>query len=181
MTHYFTADTHFGDDAIRRFFSRPFVSTQEMDAALLAGIQEIQATDDFWIIGDFACCDTEAEQMHTAAMFDQLPGHKHLVCGNHDSEWVKAELPWASVHDLIEIEAEGRRFVLCHYPLVTWNRVRDGALHLFGHVHTNWPGARGQVNVGVDLWDFRPVTVAEAELRALMLPPSKLHARAERL
>lgn len=59
---------------------------------------------------------------------------------------------------------------------MTWNRVRDEAIHLFGHVHPNWRGAREQVNVGVDLWDFRSVTVTEAELQALMLPPLKLHA-----
>lgn len=114
-------------------------------------------------------------------MFDRLPGRKHLVCGNHDDEWVKRQLPWSSVQDIIEIAADGRRLVLCHYPMVTWNGARDGAIHLFGHVHTNWRGAGGQVNVGVDVWDFRPVTVAEAELRSMLLPPSKLHARAEGL
>lgn len=84
-----------------------------MDAAILASTRSIGANDDFWIIGDFACCDTKAERVHAAAMFGQLPGRKHLVCGNYDSEWIKQQLPWASVHDLVEIEAEGRSFVLC--------------------------------------------------------------------
>ena len=181
MAHYFTADTHFGDDSTRRFFSRPFASAQDMDAALLAGTKFIEATDDFWIIGDFACCDTETDRSRAAAIFSLLPGQKHLIRGNHDSEWVQRELPWVSVHDLVELKAGGRSFVLCHYPMVTWNGAREDAIQLFGHVHTNWPGAGGQVNVGVDLWDFRPVNVAEAELRALTLPPSKLHARAEGL
>ncbi|QXI66101.1 hypothetical protein CP157_03893 (plasmid) [Paracoccus marcusii] len=181
MADYFTADTHFGDDHIRRFFSRPFVSTLEMDTALVAGTQSIKATDNLWIIGDFACCNTEADRARAAEVFDLLPGQKHLVCGNHDDEWVKRQLPWSSVQDMVELDAAGRRLVLCHYPMVTWNGARDGAIHLFGHVHTNWRGAGGQVNVGVDLWGFRPVTVAEAELRSLTLPPSKLHARAEGL
>ena len=32
MAHYFTADTHFGDDNIRQFFGRPFRSAADMDA-----------------------------------------------------------------------------------------------------------------------------------------------------
>ena len=48
------------------------------------------------------------------------------------------------------------------------------AVHLFGHVHGNWRGARGArgaVNVGVDVWDYRPVTWGEAERRARTMKP----------
>lgn len=41
MAHYFTADPHFGDDYIRCFFARPFPSIQDMDAAIVAGMQTI--------------------------------------------------------------------------------------------------------------------------------------------
>lgn len=70
--------------------------------------------------------------------------------------------------------------MLCHYPLVTWNGARDGAIHLFGHVHTNWEGCRGAVNVGTDWWDFAPVRLADVELKALTLPESPLHWETER-
>jgi calcineurin-like phosphoesterase family protein len=52
-------------------------------------------------------------------------------------------------------------------------------VQLFGHVHTRWRGAEGQVNVGVDQWDFTPITPDQAELEALMLPPSNLRRMAE--
>ena len=45
-----------------------------------------------------------------------------------------------------------------------------GALQLFGHVHDNWRGRRNSVNVGVDVWDFRPVSLPEIMARAARLP-----------
>ncbi|MDF3604865.1 hypothetical protein PE067_01045 [Paracoccus sp. DMF-8] len=52
MTHYFIADTHFGDDNVRRFFGRPFRSTDEMDRAMIAGCSAIDPSDDLWVVGD---------------------------------------------------------------------------------------------------------------------------------
>lgn len=179
MAHFFTADTHFHDDSIRRFFGRPFDSVQAMDAAMIERFQVLDCSDDLWVVGDFADCETEAGQAAARLAFEAMPGKKHLVRGNHDPDWVVKSLPWDSTHDLVEIEIEKRKFVLCHYPLVTWNNAREGAVHVFGHVHTNWRGAEGQVNVGVDQWDFRPVNTAEAELAALTLPTSSVHQVAE--
>lgn len=179
MAHYFTADTHFGDGGIRRFFARPFGSVAEMDAAMIAGCAGVGAEDHLWIVGDFAACETEDLRSRASAAFAALPGRKHLVRGNHDPDWTCRELAWDSVHDLVEIEAEGRRLVLCHYPLVTWNGVRDGAIQVFGHVHDRWPGAQGQVNAGVDLWQFQPISVSQIELAALTMPPSPLMTEIE--
>ncbi len=179
MAHYFTADTHFGDDPVRRFFGRPFPSAPAMDAAMIAGAAHVLPDDDLWILGDFAACETEAGRQTAQAAFAALPGRKHLIRGNHDPDWLVETLPWASVHDLYELEAEGRRFVLCHYPLLTWNNVRAGVMHLFGHVHTRWRGAEGQVNVGVEEWGYAPASVDQVELAALTLPPSRLNALVE--
>lgn len=181
MAHYFTADTHFGDDPVRRIFARPFSSVADMDAGLVTRAGAVGPDDDLWILGDFAAVETEAGRQAARAAFTALPGRKHLIRGNHDLPWTVEQLPWASIHDLYELRRDGQVFVLCHYPLVTWNGVRDGAVNLFGHVHTNWRGARGQVNVGVDQWDFKPLAADEAELAALLLPPSPLQCAAEGL
>lgn len=164
MTHWYIADTHFGDDGIRAFFGRPFVNSGGMDREMVERIAaRVNADDDLWVVGDFAASETAAR------IFDTLPGRIHLVRGNHDPEEV-LRLPWASVHDLVEVQDDGQRFVLCHYPLLTWNGVRDGAINLFGHVHDRWRGTDNQVNVGVDLWDFSPVSRDEILRRAVCLP-----------
>ncbi len=62
---------------------------------------------------------------------------------------------------------------LCHYPMITWNHARKGALHLFGHVHGNWRGSTNAVNVGVDVWDYYPVSLREAAAHAKTLPQNR--------
>lgn len=181
MSHWYTADTHFGDPGILTFFERPFASAPAMDAALIEAIAtRVRPDDDLWIVGDFARAEGAVDLAHAARVFDLLPGRKHLVRGNHDPEAI-LDLGWASVHDLVEVQDGERRVVLCHYPLVTWPGVRDGALHLFGHVHTNWEGCQGAINVGVDWWRFAAIRIEQAELRALALPESPLFWQAERL
>ncbi len=59
------------------------------------------------------------------------------------------------------------------YPMITWNHARREALQLFGHVHNNWRGSRNSVNVGVDVWDFMPVTYDDIARRARKLPINK--------
>jgi len=57
--------------------------------------------------------------------------------------------------------------------MITWNHARRQALHFFGHVHNSWQGSRNAVNVGVDQWDFEPVTFDQAVRRAKKLPHNK--------
>gem|GEM_PF-4297260 len=122
MTHFFTADTHFTDDPVRRFFRRPFASVEAMDAAMITRAGIVGADDDLWIIGDFAACETEAGRRAAQAAFGALPGRKHLVRGNHDPDWLAQALPWASVHDLGR--TRHRRSPLCPVSLSTGHMER---------------------------------------------------------
>ena len=179
MAHLFTADPHFGHARILEFCKRPFRSTREMDTALLRAMREAMGPDDdLWIVGDFAFAKSdEAERLE--AMLASIPGRKHLVKGNHDKPWMTKLRGWASVHDMIEIQDQGTRVLLCHYPMITFPGARHGALQLFGHVHDNWRGSRNSVNVGVDVWDFRPVGLAEIRRRAATLPVNPLWSDVE--
>jgi len=169
VAHYYTADLHLGHANIIDMCNRPFASVEEMDEALIDNIRRVVTQkDDLWIVGDLAMVKAAGKE-RVAQLFKRIPGRKHLIAGNHDRPWVK-ELKWTSVENLIEIKDEGRRVTLCHYPLMTWPGSRHGALQLFGHVHDNWAGCRGCVNVGVDLWDYRPVTLEEVQARSDTLP-----------
>ena len=72
MAHFFTADTHFADDPVRRFFDRPFASVEAMDAAMIARAGVVGPDDDLWIIGDFAACETDVGRMAAQAAFAAL-------------------------------------------------------------------------------------------------------------
>lgn len=174
MTNWFTADPHFGHENIIRFCNRPFPDVATMDAHLLAQYRaRVRPDDDLWMLGDFAVGKAnEARRAAVRGIFDAIPGRKRLVLGNHDRPWIR-NLPWDSLTQIADIPVEGKRLVLCHYPMITFPGARRGALQLFGHVHQNWPGTRNSVNVGVDMWDFRPVTLPEIEARAATLPVNK--------
>lgn len=171
MANYFTADLHFGHANILKHSSRPFASITDMEREILARIQaRVGPDDDLWIIGDFAHGKmADQDRRRVAGLFGELPGRRHLIEGNHDKPWI-LDLPWDSRSQMADIATEDGRAFLCHYPMITFPGSRRGSLHLFGHVHQNWAGSRNAVNVGVDQWDFMPVTISEARARAETLP-----------
>ena len=120
---------------------------------------EVVAPDDeVWHLGDFAVRQSAAR---IGELLGALRGTKHLIVGNNDGPATTGSGQWASVQPYAELEVEGTWLVLCHYPLRTWNRIGRGALNLHGHSHGRLAPPPRQVDVGVDRWDFRPITLAE--------------------
>lgn len=157
MTVFFTADTHFGHAAARAFYRRPFATLAETDAAMVARWNAAVAPgDDIWHLGDFA-----VRHPAPGALLEGLHGRKHLVTGNNDPAAIAALPGWASVAPYMELEIDGARLVLCHYAFRTWRDMSRGALNLHGHSHGRLRPQARQFDVGVDVWDFRPVTLAE--------------------
>lgn len=176
MVHWYTADLHFGHENIIGLCGRPFRHADHMDRVLLANLwTHVGLDDDLWIVGDFAWGKKSKDEDWLAALFGQLPGaRKHLVIGNHDHGPTQS-LPWDSISHLSAVRDGAGKVphTLCHYPMVTWNRARHGALQLFGHVHNNWQGTRNSVNVGVDVWDFKPMRIDDIRRRASKLPVNR--------
>jgi len=157
MAISFTSDTHFGDHRTLNIHKRPFASVAEMDALLIERWNAAVAPgDDVWHLGDFARTGSAAE-----GLLARLNGRKHLICGNNDPPGTRAAVGWASVADYLELELEGRRLVLCHYPFRSWNGQHRGAVNLHGHSHGKLKPLPRQFDVGVDAWDWRPVTLAQ--------------------
>ena len=178
MTKWYTADPHFYHANIIAHCHRPFETVEAMNEALIENFACVGPKDELWIIGDFAFGPGARIPGAAEAVFARLPGIKHLVVGNHDHAQVKS-LPWASVSNLAEIRDDGQHLTLCHYPMITFNHARTGALQLFGHVHNDWYGTRNSVNVGVDVWDYRPVRIEEIRARARDLPVNRHWADVE--
>ena len=157
MAVFFTSDTHFGDHRTLNIHKRPFASVAEMDALLIERWNEAVGQEhEVWHLGDFARRAADVE-----GLLARLNGLKHLVCGNNDPPGTRAASGWASVRDYAEIELEGRALVLCHYPFRSWNGSHRGALNLHGHSHGKLKPMPRQHDVGVDAWEWRPVTLAE--------------------
>ena len=156
MTVFFTADTHFGDHRTINIQRRPFASTVDMDEAIVARWNAVVGRDDtVWHLGDVA-----RRSGDVPALLARLNGTKHLLRGNNDPEATLTAPGWASVGDYAELEVDGRRLVLCHYPFRSWNGQHKGAINLHGHSHGRLKSMPRQFDVGVDLRGFAPVTLA---------------------
>ena len=157
MATWFTADTHFGHGSLRALLRRPFPTTAAMDTALAeAWNSAVSRDDEVWHLGDFAVGHKDP-----AALLAALNGTKHLVAGNNDPPEIRALPGWASVRELVELEVDGQRLVLCHYPLRSWNGQGRGALNLHGHSHGRLKPLTRQFDVGVDPRGYRPVRLAD--------------------
>lgn len=171
---FFTSDTHFGDPNIIRIRKRPFASIDEMDAAMIANWNGVVGKGDrVYHLGDFAHRDC----FHGADYLDRLNGEIHLIIGNHDDILMEtAGHLFASTEALSELDWQGRRFVLCHYPMRDWPYAARGAYHLYGHVHSaldKTPFGRS-LDVCIESHGFAPVRI---ETVAAILDQRPQHRR----
>lgn len=159
MTIFFTSDTHFGHGGALGLYRRPFASIAAMNEAMIEGWNDtVGADDEVWHLGDFAI---RQPMTVTAELLARLHGNKHLVAGNNDPVATTGIDGWASAQPYIEIEVDGVSLVLCHYPFRSWRGMAKGWLNLHGHSHGRIKPQPRQFDVGVDVWDFHPVTLAE--------------------
>ena len=162
MATWFTADTHFGHGGALGLFQRPFASVAAMDEAMIARWRErVAPTDDVWHLGDVA---VRARPERMDAILDRLPGTIRLIAGNNDDA-VRDHPRWTEVLDYAEVELDGTRLVLCHYPLRSWRWQHKGGWNLHGHSHGKLKPLTRQRDVGVDVYGFAPVSLDEVRAR----------------
>lgn len=127
---FLIADTHFGDDNIRRYENRPFQTAESMDQQMIARWNEaVEREDRIYVLGDFGASGWERR------LLEQLNGIKFLVKGNHDlqSNSYYREAGFAEVYDKPVI-LEGF-WILSHEPLYV--NANMPYANIFGHVHNS--------------------------------------------
>lgn len=172
MTTYFTADTHFGHANILKYCNRPFDDVAQMNATLhLHWNSKVKAKDDVWVLGDFSFLPLE----QTEKLARSLNGNIHLLLGNHDKGILrlKSSGAFASMHEgIFELPLDMHRVVLCHYPMLSWNRSFHGSYHLHGHTHGTVPfdPKVRRLDVGVDCHDYTPISWDEVDALLADIP-----------
>ncbi len=157
MAVFFTSDTHFGDSRVLRIDKRPFRTIPEHDEALIANWNEVVSPDDeVWHLGDFAL---HVRPERIDELLGLLNGRKHLITGNNDGAATLAAKGWESVQSYAELMLDGHAVVMCHYAFRTWKNMGRGWIDLHGHSHGKLKPQTRQYDVGVDAWDYRPVTL----------------------
>lgn len=132
---FYISDWHYSHANILAFDNRPFVNVEQMNEALIANWNAVVGKGDtVYILGDMFWHKNDA-----APVLDQLKGQKVLILGNHDwrfSDDVKQK--FVKITEYLEVEDEGRKVVLCHYPIPCFKNHYYGWYHLYGHVHSTF-------------------------------------------
>lgn len=182
---YFTSDNHFWHENVIRFCGRPFKDVAEMNEMMIKNWNDVVKPEDaIYCLGDFSLAIRAMK-----AVVPRLNGIKYLVPGNHD--WCHSynkksrkeedrvrlikeytDCGWIVLPEQTEIDIPGVGSVqMCHHPYYlthpaddkyeNWRPKDDGRWLLCGHVHEKWKMVDKMINVGVDQWNFRPVSIDE--------------------
>ena len=132
---FYIADLHLGHANVIRFDNRPFLSVLEMQETILKNWNDrVDDKDYVYILGDFVW-GTEADWRRIVPKFN---GKKVLIQGNHDLKQI-SNTTRAMFHDIRaykEISDNRRHVVLCHYPILMYNKSFDSSTFMLcGHVH----------------------------------------------
>lgn len=176
---WLTSDTHFRHPRVAEL--RGFTGPNDHDVEIVDRWNTtVRPGDQVWHLGDVG--------MGPPALFlplvQQLHGEIHLVAGNHDQVWpghrhaYRHQDEWrryfASIQPWTRRRLAGHDIMLCHLPYdgdhTIGNRYAEyrlpdrGMPLLCGHVHGAWDvlhttAGTLQINVGVDVWDLRPVSL----------------------
>lgn len=184
---FFTSDLHIWHTNVIKYCSRPFSSIEEMNEMLVKNWNEVVGPEDsVYCLGDFAMAFHPVETFSP-----RLLGKKYLVPGNHDfchsyhkksrnpenrQKWIKSyeDNGWIVLPEQTSLDIPSVANVqLCHHPYYLvgqdlfddkyerWRPKDDGRWLLCGHVHQNWLKIDKMINVGVDVWNFAPVSIDE--------------------
>lgn len=176
---YITSDLHFGHHSIIRFCGRPPLTkpqdrsfgpmpdewVDKMNAYLLNGINStVRQNDELYVLGDFSY-DYRRGTTHKTYLDKIKCKNVHLIRGNHDAnDDIEA---FKSVSDLKTLKYNKMKFVLCHYPIVSWPGREGGAMHLYGHCHGNLEQRYIRANMLDMSIDNTAMLLAKADKRSI--------------
>lgn len=156
-------------------------AVHQMNEALIANWNSVvDGNDDVMIIGDLAMGKID----ESLALVSRLNGNKKLVPGNHDRCWAYSKRQpskdWVQIYKDAGLEIWPEQVLLplgdhtvmvCHFPYRGDSHDEDrykfarpfdeGRFLICGHVHDTWLTDGKQINVGVDVWDYKPVPDSE--------------------
>jgi len=169
---FFTSDNHFGHKNVIKYCDRPFKDVHTMNRTMIENWNATVGVKDTIIhVGDFSF----AAKSLTRTILQKLNGYKILVRGNHDkSASQMLSLGFDVVCNSLNMRIGGENVHICHYPYAPKKnepqvdlRYMDrrppdtGGWLIHGHTHNRWKLFKKQINVSVENWDYKPVSIDE--------------------
>lgn len=190
---WFTSDLHLGHANIIKFCNRPFDSVEEMNSAIIERInRRVPEKAVLFVLGDAVM----GKISETLPLLAGIKATVKLVPGNHDrcwggngassEKWVERYRQEGGVSEvldgLVKETFQGQQFTLCHFPTTGDSREETRfAEHrpscsgwiLHGHTHGAWRQNGEMIDVGIDSWGGRPVSIEEI-LEITQIGPASL-------
>lgn len=139
---YITSDLHFSHANILKYnpATRQFRDVEHMNSEMIRMWNETVTADDLvYILGDVSF----ANVIKSVEIMKSLNGRKILVQGNHDSKLVKHNSfieCFEEIHQYLEIDYDGSKIIMSHFPFLEWNQMHRGSINFFGHLHGDKTG-----------------------------------------
>lgn len=188
---FFTSDPHYWHNNVIRYCNRPFADMQEMNEAMIKAWNDtVGPQDTVYCLGDFSLAFRPVELISSRLQGTKylVPGN-HDFCHSYNKKsrkeegkekWIQKYVDhgWIVLPEQTTLDIPGVATVnMCHHPYsigeypeedghdkyAKWRPIDDGKWLLCGHVHENWKIRNKMINCGVDVWDFKPVSIEEIQ------------------
>ena len=138
-----------------------------MNKALIENWNKTVTKNDLvFILGDLSLGYMDVNNVNN--IIEQLNGDKILIKGNHDYEIVNSKkfnkALFKDIKDYLEVSLYGKQFVMCHYPILHFNKQYKGTIHLYGHMHAMPMDVKyisHGYNVCADVNNYKPVNIID--------------------
>ena len=170
---FFTSDTHYHHKNICRGVSdwggsdkcRDFDTLDQMNNAIVTNINAMVTSNDYlihlgdWSFGGFEKIQEFRDRIYCKNIILVLGNHDHHITRNKDN----IQDLFHSVHSYLSLDlrlqqldgtVKKHKFVLLHFPIMSWDEMGKGRIHLHGHVHLSQEQVMSQkgktLDVGMD-------------------------------
>jgi len=171
IRQWFTSDWHLRHQNMAKL--RGFESVEKMDTLIYNHlIEKVQKHDELYVLGDLGWEVPVVEEI--LKLLKQMKVKVYWVTGNHDKRLPLTKLaPYCveiqQTRIVRNVDGNGRKFFLSHYPHVVFENSFRDSINLYGHVHKSSKEflevedmMRGQaLNVNVELHDYYPLSKEE--------------------
>lgn len=166
------SDTHFGHNNVIQYCKRPFKDINHMDTIMVQNHNEVIGDRRYFHLGDWAF----KGKNYKRELAPRLGGHGVLIRGNHDLNTTVSVQEFGFKEAYREAEGRfietGKTFYMSHIPNKEKAKLYD--YHFCGHVHLLFAMSGNTINVGADIWDYKPQTfryiLEQAAARQAALP-----------
>jgi len=144
----------------------------------------VRPGDRVFNLGDFAL---KCSWQQAYAFRQRLMGQQHFLFGNHDNVawdmirnvpdcfvWAKGDPDSPGSYVLRLKGYDVPKIQIGHFAALTWTSSHKGSWNLYGHSHNQLPEEprRLAFDVGVDCWDYAPISIEEVAQKMKTIIPA---------